>query len=124
MNCKCLLSITVDVKNVCFSIDRYFVVDNREKGLVLYFGESSGVYIWKEIEVLGKSCFACSNLETVTFESESRLTRIEESCFEKCSMKSICIPRNVEILGKSCFYSSKLESFTFESESRLTRMEE
>jgi hypothetical protein len=55
------------------------------------------------VEILPKSCFAQSKLESITFESESRLTRIEETCFLNCSLKSICIPRNVEILPKSCF---------------------
>jgi hypothetical protein len=78
----------------------------------------------RNVEILAKSCFAQSTLESLTFENESRLTRIEDSCFSYCSLKSICIPRNVEILSKSCFYCSKLESITIESESRLTRIED
>jgi hypothetical protein len=57
----------------------------------------------RTVEVLGKRCFAGSGrtknvVGAITFESESRLIRIEEGCFQYCSLKSICIPRNVEVL--------------------------
>jgi hypothetical protein len=115
---KCL--ITVDENNYRFSIDRYFLVDNIEHCLVHHFGYSVGVGIWQEVEILGESCFAWSKLESVTFESESRLRRIEKSCFSGFSLTSICIPRNVEILGESCFAGNllllnSLESITFET---------
>jgi hypothetical protein len=123
IDCKCL-TITVDATNHRFSIDRYFVVDKQDNRLVQYFGESGRVSIWNEVEILGESCFAFSSLQSITFERESRLTRIDDSCFKDCALKLICIPRNVEILGKSCFCHSKLESITFGSESRLTRIKE
>jgi hypothetical protein len=92
------------------------------------------ICIPRNVEILGKSCFAGDydkfhSLELITFENDSRLTRIEDSCFQKCSLKSICIPRNVEILGKSCFAddfmkANSLESITFENDSRLTRIED
>jgi hypothetical protein len=58
------------------------------------------ICILRNVEILGKSCFAgdCTkfnSLESITFENDSRLTRIEDYCFQKCSLKSICIPRNV-----------------------------
>jgi hypothetical protein len=117
-------SITVDQNNHRFLIDRHFVIDNIEMRLVRYFGDCAGVVIWKAVEILGQSCFADSKLELLTFESDSRLTRIEDSCFQNCSLKSICIPRHVEMLGKSCFAESKLELLTFENDSRLTRIED
>jgi hypothetical protein len=50
--------------------------------------------IWKEIEVLGKFYFAGDSnrpnkIGTLTSEVDSRLTRIEESCFAHCSIRSI-----------------------------------
>jgi hypothetical protein len=84
----------------------------------------------RNIEILPKSCFAQSKLESIIFENESRLTRIKDSCFFNCSLKSICIPQHVEILPKSCFAGegfwrpNAFESITFENESRLTRIED
>jgi hypothetical protein len=123
VNCDCH-AIIVDQNNHRFSIDRYFIVDKIENRLVRYFGDSVRIIIWKKVEIFGKSCFASSKLESITFESESRLTRIGHSCFSNCSLKSIIIPRNVEILPKSCFARSQMKSITFESESRLTRIED
>jgi hypothetical protein len=106
------------------SNDNFEIAGSR---FVCYRGSSQSVVIPKDIEILGKSCFAgnlWAELELITFENESRLTRIEDSCFSNCSFKSICIPQNVEILGYSCFFESRLESITFENESRLARIED
>jgi hypothetical protein len=42
------------------------------------------VCVPRNVEILGESCFVWSKLEFVTFESESKLTRIEKSCFSEC----------------------------------------
>jgi hypothetical protein len=61
----------------------------------------------------------------VTFESGSRLERIEEHAFSGSGLKSILIPSSVVVLGKESFRECKsLESVTFESGSRLERIEE
>jgi hypothetical protein len=91
MACK-NCSITVDENNHRFWIDRYFIVDKIDHRLVNYFGDSVRVNIWHEVEILGESCFSGSKLEFITFESESRLMRMEKSCFYRCSLKSILIP--------------------------------
>jgi hypothetical protein len=88
------------------------------------FNHGTRICIPRNAEVLLKSCFADSKLKSITCESESRLTRIEESGLFNCSLTSICIPRNVEILPNSYVADSKLESITFESKLRLTRIEE
>jgi hypothetical protein len=60
----------------------------------------------------------------ISFELESRLTRIESSAFSRSSLQSIIIPRNVQILCSWCFSDCRsLSSISFESESRLTRIE-
>jgi hypothetical protein len=85
VNCKCQ-SIAVDANNSHFSIDHNFVVDKIEMRVVRYFGESKKIYIWKEIKILGTQCFAgCKEFGSITFEKESRLSRIEDSCFSNCS---------------------------------------
>jgi hypothetical protein len=79
----------------------------------------------KNVEILGSKCFyCCKSLSSITFESNSRLTRIESEAFYGSSLQSILIPKNVEILGSKCFsLCQSLSSITFESNSRLTRIE-
>jgi hypothetical protein len=61
----------------------------------------------------------------VTFESGSRLERIQEWAFYHSGLKSILIPSSVVVLGKWSFSGCKsLESVAFESGSRLERIEE
>jgi hypothetical protein len=61
----------------------------------------------------------------VTFESGSRLERIQESAFYESVLKSILIPSSVVVLGERSFYGCEsLESVTFESGSRLERIGE
>jgi hypothetical protein len=59
---------------------------------------------WKSTFILDCECFKnfmqfCS----VSFELNSRLTRIESSSFSSSSLQSIVMPRNVEIICSSCF---------------------
>jgi hypothetical protein len=84
------------------------------------------IEIPSSVVVLGKSSFrGCESLEPLTFESGSRLERIEDSAFSWSGLKSIEIPSSVVVLGKSSFCGCEsLESVTFESDSRLERIEE
>jgi hypothetical protein len=93
--------------------------------LIRNFCESAEVEIPNNIEILGSRCFSsCKSLSSITFESNSRLTRIESKAFYESSLQSILIPMNVEMLGSKCFsYCYSLSSITFESNSRLTRIE-
>jgi flagellar basal body rod protein FlgG len=77
------------------------------------------------VEVIKKRAFAeCQSLESVTFESESRLQQLGESAFEHNGLKSIVIPASVEVIKKRAFAECQsLESVTFESESRLQKIE-
>jgi hypothetical protein len=59
----------------------------------------------------------------ITFEPNSTFARIEASCFERCSLASICIPASVAELGRSSFSNAKIDRLTFGSKSRLTRIE-
>jgi hypothetical protein len=61
----------------------------------------------------------------VTFESNSKLTRIGSDTFAECSsLKSIQIPASVEAICACCFdYCESLISVTFESNSHLTLIE-
>jgi hypothetical protein len=61
----------------------------------------------------------------MTFESDSRLERIEEYAFYESGLKSIKIPSSLVVFDKSIFCGCKsLESVTFESDSRLEPLNE
>jgi hypothetical protein len=75
------------------------------------------------VEFLGEGAFSsCRSLSAFTFESGSKLTRIEAFALLDCYvLKSICLPASVEFLGVSSYSSCwSLSSLTFESGSRLT----
>jgi hypothetical protein len=64
-------------------------------------------------------------LSSFTFESGSKLMRIESSAFRWCSsLRTICIPASVEVLCSSSFREcSSLSSLIFEPGSKLARIE-
>jgi hypothetical protein len=84
------------------------------------------IEIPSSVVVLGKWCFhQCQSLESVAFESGSRLKKIGGAAFEGSKLKSIQIPSCVVVLGKRSFsWCKALESVTFESGSRLEQIKE
>jgi hypothetical protein len=78
------------------------------------------------VEVLGEKCFFyCISLSSVTFSSESRLSRIEGLAFHGSGLVEIIIPASVEVLGDGCFSEcGSLSSVTFESGSILSGSQE
>jgi hypothetical protein len=61
----------------------------------------------------------------VTFESGSKLSRIEKSVFSETGLVEIILPSSVEVLGEECFsLCVSLSSVIFESVSKLSRIEE
>jgi uncharacterized radical SAM superfamily Fe-S cluster-containing enzyme len=109
-----------------FQVHELFIEDITGRSVVRYLGRSSAIVIESRIEILCESCFfKCESLTSVTFESNSKLHRIEESAFTQSGLRTIQIPASVEVLCKSCFDSCRsLTSVTFESNSKLHRIEE
>jgi hypothetical protein len=70
------------------------------------------------------NAFEGSQIGTLVFEPESRLTEFGFLSFSSCSAKSICIPRCVEVLCAGCFLGGAIETLTFETGSCLTDIEE
>jgi hypothetical protein len=67
----------------------------------------------------------CASLESIGFESDSRLERIEKSALAASGLKSIVIPSSVMVLVNECLCKCKsLESVLFEPGSRLERIED
>jgi hypothetical protein len=81
---------------------RYILIlDSKNRG-------SRRVLIPGSITVLAADyLYQIRETEIITFESQTRLTRIESEAFSSSSFESIEIPRNVEILGSSCFSQCK-----------------
>jgi hypothetical protein len=101
-----------------------FPIDMNWIGSILSITASINFHS-RNVEILGSSWFSfCGLRSSITFESNSRLTRIESEVFYKSSFQSILIPGNVEILGSSCFSNCEsLSSITVDSNSQLTRIE-
>jgi hypothetical protein len=62
------------------------------------------ILIPSSVVILGKASFyECTSLESVTFESGSRLERIGESAFSLSRLASIEIPASVTFIGRYAF---------------------
>jgi uncharacterized protein YajQ (UPF0234 family) len=120
-----LSSISIELGNEIFVIENDFLIDVLNHKLIRNFSNSSTIEVGNHIEIVGAHCFAfCKSLSSISFESNSHLSRIKSFAFSFSSLQSILIPRNVEILGSNCFFCCKsLSSITFESNSHLTRIE-
>jgi hypothetical protein len=84
------------------------------------------ITIPRHVQIVCSFCFSsCNSLSSISFETDSELTRIQSSAFFSCySLESITIPRHVQILCSSCFSScNSLSSISFEIDSELTRIE-
>jgi hypothetical protein len=71
--------------------------------------------------LLGEECFSlCKSLSSITFESGSRLSRIDKKAFYETGLIEIILPASVRFLGFECFsYCKSLSSIKFESGSRF-----
>jgi hypothetical protein len=123
--CLSLSSISLEPGNERFILENEFLINVLRHELIYNFCTLSTIQIPISIEILGSSCFFfCESLSFITFESNSRLTRIESSAFSCSALQSIVIPSRVEILGSNCFGGClSLSSITFESNSHLTKLE-
>jgi hypothetical protein len=123
--CMNLSSTSIESGNDVFVIEKNFLMDVLGQKLIQNFSQSSAIEIGIILKFFGSKSFSyCKSVSSMTFESNSCLTRIESEVFSSSSLQSILIPRNVEILGSGCFSRCKsLSSITFESNSHLTRIE-
>jgi hypothetical protein len=82
------------------------------------------IHLPESLEVICEICFAdCISLASVTFDANSRLSRLESLAFYKSGLESIHLPGSLEVICESCFfYCKSLTSVTFDSISRLQRI--
>jgi hypothetical protein len=56
------------------------------------------------VEVLSEMCFfGCGSLSSITFESGSRLSRIESRAFYQTGLIDIIFPASVDVISEGCF---------------------
>jgi hypothetical protein len=61
-----------------------FLTDIVDHRLIRHFSRSSHIDIMNTIEILGSSCFSrCKSLSSISFESNSRLKRIEAAALDR-----------------------------------------
>lgn len=83
-------------------------------------GELKSVVIPATVTEIGASAFGETGLETVTFESGSKLTAAGEKAFYHTSITALTVPASVTVLGAESFANNtKLGTLTFESDNSL-----
>jgi hypothetical protein len=66
----------------------------------------SQVWIPRDFKIFQRNLLSkFESLSSISFESNSHLTRIESEAFSSSSLQSILIPRNVEIAESKCLLS-------------------
>jgi hypothetical protein len=116
--------IAVEDGNRHLSVSGDFLVDFDCISVIRYFGTDPSVTLSRDIEILGTGCFsACRVLSSLSFESGSKLSRIEANAFSDClHLRSIVIPQSIQELRKDWASRSSLHEVTFESALSLRKM--
>jgi hypothetical protein len=105
----CLMQlITVSEDKARFSINRDFLIDNIESRLIRYVGKSKEIHFWKDIEILGESCFAGDShkmnaFRRIMFDHESRLMQIDEYCFSIVALNRFVFLKVLESWANHAF---------------------
>jgi hypothetical protein len=109
-------SISIESGNERFVIREDLLIDIVDHKLIRALSNSPSVTIPCDIEILGSFCFSgCKSLKSVSFRSNSRLSRIESNAFSDSSLRSIVIPRNTQFIDGSAFQDVKGLSISIES---------
>jgi hypothetical protein len=109
--------ISIESGNEFVVVENEFLIDIVHHKSNSNFSTSSNVDISSDIEILGSFCFSHSqSFSSISFESNSRLTRIKSEVFSYLSLQSIVIPRNVEFIDGSAFADVPISSISIESE--------
>jgi hypothetical protein len=109
-----------------FTIVGLFVRDHSGESLIRYFGDEKRVVIESSVVIICEGCFSeCVLVQSVIFDYDSKLSRIEEFAFAWSGLISIHLPSSVEVLCEYCFcFCKSLTSVTFDCDSTLSRIEE
>jgi hypothetical protein len=97
--------ISTESGNEYFVVENGFLIDIVNHKWIRDFSNSPSVQIGDDIEIVGSSCFSwCDLIVSLTFESNSRLTRIESEAFNSIEiMIMIIIPSTVLFVAFNAF---------------------
>jgi hypothetical protein len=77
------LAISIESSNLHFVVQSDFILDSSNTKLILYFGTESNIVILYHVQILCSERFSgCNSLSSISFETNSELTRIESNAFE------------------------------------------
>jgi hypothetical protein len=84
------LSCKIECGNDRFAIENECLIDILHHKLIRNCSDSSHIRIPSSVEILGPSCFAwCSSLSSISFESPSRLARVESRAFADSDVRVV-----------------------------------
>ena len=82
------------------------------------------VIVPSTVTVIESRCFYTASVKEITFQYNSRLTRVEKYAFAYSKLEAVEFPASLEVLCKYCFRQCyNLKSVTFAHGSRLKRLE-
>ncbi len=86
--------------------------------------ENIGTYAFANIAKYGADNKLEASLETLTFESESKLTALSDNAFQNHALKSLSIPDSIENIGSYAFAQSNptLKTIAINNTSNLRRI--
>jgi hypothetical protein len=97
-----LSSISIESGNDTFVIEKDILINVLHHKLIRNFSKSSSIEIGRNIEIVGSNCFSnCRSVNLITFESNSRLTRIESEAFSALQLHPILIPSTILFIAYS-----------------------
>jgi hypothetical protein len=100
-----LSSIAIENGNNTIVVENDLLIDIVSHKLIRNFSSKAIILLPNDIEILRSSSFSwCDRLLAISFNSNSRLVRIESEAFSGSSLQSITIPHNIEILGFRMFF--------------------
>jgi hypothetical protein len=102
--------LRIDPRNRHFVITREFLVDQIDRTAARFFDSVTNESIWRDIKILGKSCFGETKVQSLTFDRGTQLRRLEGSSFARSALKSIFIPPLVEAICKSRLSGAEIET--------------
>jgi hypothetical protein len=100
-----LSSISIESGNDIFVIENGILIDILHHKLIRIFSDSLEIEIARDIEIVGSHCcFSWESHLSITFESNSHLTRIESYAFGSVSLQSILIPSTILFIAFDAFH--------------------
>jgi hypothetical protein len=96
-----LYSISIEAGHDRFVIENDFLIDIVDHRLIRNLSRSCHIEIMNTIEILGSSCFCkCKSVCSISFESNSRLKRIEAAALHRLNYRLV-LPSTVMFIASN-----------------------